>query len=159
VVNLRFLDKFIFMEKQFQLFLRLALSASYLSAVADRFGFWGAPGSAGVAWGNWENFVDYTGSVVGFLPQQWSGFLAIVATVLEIILPIFLILGYQLKYTSMVSGLLLLGFALAMTLSFGVKTPLDYSVFTGAAASFLLSRVSGGYGLDGYLARRSVGSV
>ena len=30
-------------------FLRIALSASYLSAVADRFGAWGGPGSPGVA--------------------------------------------------------------------------------------------------------------
>ena len=138
------------MEKQFQLLLRLALSASYLSAVADRFGFWGAPGTAGVAWGNWENFVNYTSSVVGFLPEQWGGFLAIVATALEIILPVFLILGYQLKYVSIASGCLLLGFALAMALSFGIKTPLDYSVFTGVAASFLLGRVAGGFGLDGF---------
>jgi|SRR6218665_121962 len=138
------------MEKQFQLLLRLALSASYLSAVANRFGFWGAPETPGVAWGNWKNFVDYTASVVVFLPEQWDGFLAIVATVLEVILPVLLIVGYQLKYVSIASGLLLLGFALAMTFSFGIKTPLDYSVFTGAAASFLLGRVEGGFGLAGF---------
>lgn len=125
-----------FMEKHFQLLLRLALSASYLSAVADRFGFWGAPETTGVAWGNWENFVNYTCSVVGFLPTQWSGSLAIVATALEIILPIFLIIGYQLKYVSIVSGCLLLGFALAMAVSFGIKAPLDYSVFTGLRLRF-----------------------
>ncbi|SDJ24753.1 hypothetical protein [Flavobacterium noncentrifugens] len=142
------------MEKQFQLFLRLALSASYLSAVSDRFGYWGAPGTTGIAWGNWENFVNYTNSVVGFLPQQWGGFLAIAATVLEIILPVLLIVGYRLKYISMASGLLLLGFALAMTFSFGIKTPLDYSVFTAAVASFLLSTISPAYSIDNYLAKR-----
>jgi hypothetical protein len=30
----------------FQLFLRVALSISFLSAVTDRFGIWGNPGSA-----------------------------------------------------------------------------------------------------------------
>jgi len=144
------------MEKQFQLILRLALSASYLSAVADRFGYWGAPGTTGVAWGNWENFVNYTNSVNGFLPQQWGGYLAIAATALEIILPVLLIVWYQLKYVSIASGLLLLGFALAMTFSFGVKTPLDYSVFTGAAASFLLSTVSHAYSVDAYIAGKSL---
>lgn len=142
------------MEKQFQLLLRLALSASYLSAVADRFGFWGMPGTPGVAWGNWENFVSYTNSVNGFLPQQWGGFLAITATVLEIILPVLLIVGYQLRYASIVSGCLLLGFGMAMTLSFGVKTPLDYSVFTAAAASFLLSIIPGDYSVDHYLGKK-----
>lgn len=32
------------------LLLRLALAASFLAAVADRFGLWGAPGAPGLAW-------------------------------------------------------------------------------------------------------------
>lgn len=44
-------------QNQFpQLFLRLAISFTILSAVADRFGFWGDNSS----WGNWGNFVIYT---------------------------------------------------------------------------------------------------
>ena len=42
------------------LVLRIVLGITMLSAVADRFGLWGAPGSNVVAWGNWENFVIYT---------------------------------------------------------------------------------------------------
>jgi len=33
-------------------FLRLALGISFLSAVGDRFGFWGAFGQSHVAWGD-----------------------------------------------------------------------------------------------------------
>lgn len=40
--------------------LRLALAAGFLSAMADRLGFWGRPGAAGVAWGDWARFITYT---------------------------------------------------------------------------------------------------
>ncbi len=39
-------------------FLRIALAISFLSAVADRFGLWGSPGAANVAWGDWPTFVE-----------------------------------------------------------------------------------------------------
>jgi uncharacterized membrane protein YphA (DoxX/SURF4 family) len=122
-----------------QAFLRLALSISYLSAVADRFGLWGAPGTPGVSWGNWQNFVAYSNSVNSFVPPFLGNVLAIVATTLEVILPALLLTGYKIRLASMASGIVLLLFALAMTISFGMKAPLDYSVWTGAAASFLLS--------------------
>lgn len=137
-----------------QVFLRIALSVSYLSAVADRFGIWGAPGSKSVSWGNWDNFVAYSNSVNSFASPAIGTLLAYVATALEILLPVLLLIGYKLKWISLFSGVLLLGFALAMTLSFGLKAPLDYSVFTGAAASFLLSTLdSYKYSLDNYLAK------
>jgi uncharacterized membrane protein YphA (DoxX/SURF4 family) len=122
-----------------QVFLRLALSVSYLSAVADRFGLWGAPGTPGVSWGNWQNFVAYSNSVNSFVPPFLGNVLAMVATTLEVILPALLLIGYKIRLASMASGIVLLLFALAMTISFGMKAPLDYSVWTGAAASFLLS--------------------
>jgi hypothetical protein len=43
-------------------FLRIALGISFLSAVADRFGLWGAYGQPNVAWGDFSRFVAYTGS-------------------------------------------------------------------------------------------------
>ena len=36
--------------------LRWALAVTILSAVADRFGIWGPPGSANVSWGDWPHF-------------------------------------------------------------------------------------------------------
>ncbi|HEX7869593.1 MAG TPA: DoxX family protein, partial [Chryseobacterium sp.] len=61
-----------------QLFLRLAISVSMLSAVADRFGFWGKNS----AWGNWENFENYTKQLTFFLPESLSVFSAYSATFL-----------------------------------------------------------------------------
>jgi hypothetical protein len=39
-----------------------------LSALADRFGLWGKPGTPSVAWDNWANFVTYRGKFTWFLP-------------------------------------------------------------------------------------------
>jgi hypothetical protein len=52
-----------------RLFARLALGASFLSAVADRFGLWGPYGAKNVSWGNFSHFVEYTGAVNVSLPQ------------------------------------------------------------------------------------------
>ena len=41
-------------------FLRLALGISFLSAVADRFGFWGVYGQSNVAWGNYARYLSPT---------------------------------------------------------------------------------------------------
>jgi len=38
-------------------FARLALGFSFLSAVADRFGLWGAYGAPHVAWGDFGRFI------------------------------------------------------------------------------------------------------
>ena len=118
-----------------QLFLRLAIAVTMLSAVADRFGFWGENS----AWGNWENFEKYTRQLTFFLPEILSTFSAYTATFLEIILPLMLIFGFKTKIAAYGTGFLLLIFALSMTIALGIKAPLDYSVWVGSAAAFLLA--------------------
>ncbi len=125
-----------------QLALRIAISLSFLSAVADRFGFWGKPGSDSVVWGNWQNFVDYSNTLNFYLSPQLGEIAAVVATVLEIVFAVLLIFGFKTKLTAVASGVLLLIFALSMTTSIGVKAPFDYSVWTSAIACFLLSSAS-----------------
>lgn len=118
-----------------QLFLRLAISVTMLSAVADRFGFWGDNS----AWGNWENFEKYTRQLTFFLPETLSTFSAYTATFLEMLFPLMLILGFKTKIAAYGTGFLLLVFALSMSIALGIKAPLDYSVWVGSAAAFLLA--------------------
>ena len=118
-----------------QLFLRLAISVTMLSAVADRFGLWGDNS----AWGNWENFEKYTQQLTFFLPEMLSTFSAYAATFLEILFPLMLILGFKTKIAAYGTGILLLVFALSMSIALGIKAPLDYSVWVGSAAAFLLA--------------------
>jgi hypothetical protein len=48
--------------------LRFALGAGLISAVADRLGLWGAPGSSSVTWGNMANFETYTKKLAPWCP-------------------------------------------------------------------------------------------
>lgn len=121
------------------LLLRLALGIAFLSAVADRLGFWGNPESALTAWGNWDNFLGYTSTLTFGASGILLQILAVLATVLEAVLGILLILGYKTKQSALLSGFLLLTFGLCMTLSTHFKYAIDYSVFTAAFAAFLLS--------------------
>lgn len=139
----------------FQLFLRLALSCSFLSAVADRLGIWGKPGDAYIAWGDWEHFILYSNAVNSYAGPQLSSLLAFIATGLEILLPVLLLCGYKTRLASIAAGILLLAFGLAMTLSFGIKPSLDYSVWTGSAAAFLLGCFNSyPYSIDNLLLKR-----
>lgn len=120
-------------------FLRFALAAGFLSAVADRFGLWGQPGSPHVAWGSFENFTNYTATLNWFVPASLIPAVAWIATILEFVLAIFLVIGFKIKETAFASGILLTLFFLTMTISSSIKAPLDYSVFTSSAAAFLLA--------------------
>jgi uncharacterized membrane protein YphA (DoxX/SURF4 family) len=120
-------------------FLRFALGFSFLSAVADRFGLWGAFGEPHVAWGTFARFVAYTGTLNWFLPRAAVPTLAIVATCAETLFGILLVLGWQTRTTAFLSGVLLLLFAVTMTVALGIKAPLDASVFSAAGGAFLLA--------------------
>ena len=126
-----------------QWFLRVALAAGFLSAVADRFGFWGPAGAPNVAWGAWQPFVDYVAKLNWFAPPASTPILAWAATVAEVVLAIGLLIGWQVRWFAVAAGLLLLSFAITMTLALGVKAPLDFSVFAAAGGAFLLAASSG----------------
>lgn len=120
-----------------QLFLRVALGASLLSAVADRLGLlWGEKAS----WGNWENFAAYSAKLTFYLPSFLHGAAAVVATALEIIFAVMLLIGYKTRLAALFTGILLLVFALSMTFALGANSALGYSVWIGSAACFLLRK-------------------
>lgn len=73
------------------------------------------------------------------MPAFIVPFLAWAATVAELIFGISLILGLRLRWTALCSALLLAMFGTAMATSFGIKSPLDYSVFSASAGALLLA--------------------
>lgn len=121
-----------------QWFARYALAIAFLSAVADRFGLWGAPGSPNVAWGEYGKFLEYTAVLAPWASKAMLPFVGGIATGLEVLLAIALIIGFRVKETALASSLLLLTFALSMAFTVGIKAPLDYSVLSASAAAFLL---------------------
>lgn len=119
--------------------LRIALGLAFLSAVADRFGLWGAPGSPNVAWGDFNSFLEYTGRLLWFLRPTMVAASGWVATVLEIVFAIGLLSGYYVRWFALASSLLLLAFAISMTIALGPEPAFSYSVWTAAASAFLLA--------------------
>ncbi|CAN5533234.1 hypothetical protein BH09BAC6_BH09BAC6_04360 [soil metagenome] len=121
------------------LFLRLAIGSGYLWEVADRLGCWGGNGQPHVGWGDWMHFTAYARQVMSFLPAGIIPTLAVAATIGEAVFGLLLITGLFTRIAAVGSGLLSCCFALAMAISFGIESPLGYSVFTLSAASLLLA--------------------
>lgn len=125
-----------------KLFLRLSLSAGFLSAVADRFGWWGTSYSV---WGNWNTFLDYTQLINPWFPIGLIPALGALVTGAEVLFAFLLLIGFKTEMIARLSGYLLLAFGLAMTFSTGIKGAFDYSVFSASAAAFALSLLKDKY--------------
>ena len=118
------------------LYLRIALGAAFLSGIADRFGlYWGR----NVGYGNFDGFMQYTAKVNSFMPAFTIPFLGWAATAAEFGLGLALILGIWPRWVALGSAVLLALFGIAMAISFGIKSPLDYSVFSASAGALVLS--------------------
>ena len=122
--------------------LRLMLAAAFLSAVGDRLGAWGPHGSPHASWGDWQHFRAYADRLNWYMPSSIRPAAAVLATAGEAIFAVALITGFRLREAAVGSGVLLTIFAISMSLVLGIKAPLDYSVFTAAAAAFSLAVVS-----------------
>jgi putative oxidoreductase len=118
---------------------RFALGAAFLSGIADRFGLYGG---RNVGYGNFDGFVQYTAKVNSFMPAATIPFLAWAATAAELFLGVTLVLGLWPRWVALGSALLLVTFGVAMAISFGIKSPLDYSVFSASAAALLVAVLS-----------------
>lgn len=127
-------------ERLGMLYARMALGAAFLSGVADRFGlYWGR----NVGYGDFAGFVRYTARVNSFMPPAAIPFLAWAATAAELFLGIALVVGIWPRRVALGSALLLALFGVAMAISFGIKSPMDYSVFSASAGAVLLALYHG----------------
>jgi uncharacterized membrane protein YphA (DoxX/SURF4 family) len=113
---------------------RTALGVAFLSAVASRFGLWDKT----LDLKHFANFMQYAAEVNSFLPSATIPFVAWGATVAETSLGILLVLGLWPRWVSLSSAILLAMFGTAMAISFGIKSPMDYSVFSASGAAALL---------------------
>jgi hypothetical protein len=75
----------------------------------------------------------------------------------EIVVALGLLIGWQLRWVALAGGLLLLSFAVTMTIALGIKAPLDFSVFGAAAGAFLLAAIRGESEQGSELAKRRSG--
>jgi len=122
-------------ERAGVLYARVALGAAFVSAVASRVGLWDKT----LDLKHFANFIAYTAEVNSFLPRAVIPSVAVAATVCEASLGILLILGLWPRWVSLASAALLAMFGAAMAISFGLKSPMDYSVFSASGAAVLLA--------------------
>jgi uncharacterized membrane protein YphA (DoxX/SURF4 family) len=113
--------------------LRLSLAAAFLSAVADRFGWW-EPFRQG-SWGSMGAFADYTHQLVPFASGWFLTVIVWGATAAEATLGVLLLTGWRPKLVGAASCLVLTVFGVAMAVSLGIASPLSYSVFSAASAA------------------------
>ena len=113
----------------------MALGAAFLSAVAGRFGLW----QGTLDWEYFAKFQQYAAQVNSFMPSSVIPLIAWTATVAETTLGVLLILGLWPRWVSLASAALLAMFGTAMAISFGLKSPMDYSVFSASGAAGLLA--------------------
>src|SRR6184192_3768982 len=107
---------------------RIALGAAFLSGIADRFGLYRG---RNVGYGDFAGFVRYTAKVNSFMPASTIPFLAWAATIAEFFFGMTLILGIWRVWVAVGSAVL--------SISFGIKSPLDYSVFSASSAALLVA--------------------
>jgi uncharacterized membrane protein YphA (DoxX/SURF4 family) len=139
------------------LLLRIGLGAGFLSAVADRFGLWGAFGQPNVEWGNFSRFLEYTHTLNWYLPARLVPPVGIIATGAESLFGLLLLVGWHTRAAALSTGLLLLTFGVAMTLSLGVKAPLNFALLTGVGGAWLLANCeSFPFSVDELLSRRTI---
>lgn len=121
------------------LFARVALSAGFLAAVADRFGLWGPVGTGAVAWGDLDAYQQYVHELAPYLPVMLVGVVGWIATVAEIVVGLALLLGVATRWAAAASAATLLVFGLSMFFFSDYEAPLGMSVFSAAAAAALLA--------------------
>jgi uncharacterized membrane protein YphA (DoxX/SURF4 family) len=113
--------------------LRLSLAAAFLSAVADRFGWWEPFGQG--SWGSMDAFTDYAHQLVPFASGWLLTVIVWAATATEATLGLLLLTGWRPKLVGAATCLVLIVFGTAMAISLGAESPLGYSVFSAASAA------------------------
>ena len=119
------------------------LAADFAGAVADRFGAFGPPGAAGVSWGSWPAFVDYTRVLLHGVPEPVALMAAVGATGIEVALVAVLLSGRQRRWVGKAAAALLTVYLVAMASSVGCSEVARYALPIVIGGALLLSACPG----------------
>ncbi len=119
--------------------LRIFIGFAFMGAICDRLGLFGGPGTHGVSWGNFKNFVAYTAQVNSFLPAALIPSLAAIESIIEGALGAAMMLGFGVRKVTLASAALLCCLGLAMTISLGPASQFPFAVFVLTAGALVLS--------------------
>jgi len=135
-----------------QLLLRFSLGIGFLLPVLDRIGYFGDPGTQNVFWGDWTSFAAYANLLMPYLDLQMASYVGFVATVLEVVFGILLIIGYKTRFVAYGSFMLTMIFALSMMFFLHFRAPFNSSVFVVSLSSLLLaSSTTFRWSVDAYI--------
>ncbi|NJI73255.1 DoxX family protein [Sphingobacterium kitahiroshimense] len=139
-----------------QLLLRYSVGIGFLLPVMDRLGYFGAPGETNVIWGNWTSFVAYTHQLMPYVDLKTASFFGFLATAIEIICGILLLVGYKVRYAALASFGLTFIFAISMMFFLHFRAPFNFSVFVVSFSSLLLSTLPHfSWSIDNYFYQRN----
>ena len=112
--------------------LRVSLATAFLSAVADRFGWWAPLGQG--SWGSMGAFAAYTHQLVPFASGWLLSVIVWASTAAEVILAVLLLIGWRPALVGAATCLLLIMVGTGMAVSIGLEAPFSYSDFSAASA-------------------------
>ena len=104
------------------------LALDFAGAVADRFGVYGPPGAAGVSWGSWAAFTDYTATLLPAALNPLARPAAVLATAVEVGLAVTLLLGWQRRWVGKATAGLLTVYLVTTWVALGPAEVARYAV-------------------------------
>ena len=119
-------------------FAKVGLAISYLSAVFDRFGFWGHLGETGVSWGSMTQFFKHVSILCPWAPENMIPVIGWVVTVLEAVIALSYIINTKNKIINYANIFLLILFIISMSIFQSIKMMINFNVIVCFALSLLI---------------------
>ena len=128
----------IFFAKGGIYFAKVSLAISYLSAVFDRFGFWGHFGETGVSWGSMTQFFKHVSTLCPWAPENMIPVIGWVVTVLEALIALAYIINAKNKIINYANIFLLILFIISMSFFQSIKMMINFNVIVCFSTALLI---------------------
>ena len=128
----------IFFAKGGIYFAKVSLAISYLSAVFDRFGFWGHAGETGVSWGSMTQFFKHVSILCPWAPENMIPIIGWVVTVLEAVIALSYIINANNKFINIANIFILILFIISMSLFQSIKMMINFNVIVCFSTALLI---------------------
>ena len=128
----------IFFAKGGIYFAKVSLAISYLSAVFDRFGFWGHFGETGVSWGSMTQFFKHVSTLCPWATENMIPVIGWVVTVLEALIALAYIINAKNKIINYANIFLLILFIISMSLFQSIKMMINFNVIVCFSTALLI---------------------
>lgn len=119
-------------------FAKVGLAISYLSAVFDRFGFWGHLGETGVSWGSMTQFFKHVSTLCPWATENMIPVIGWVVTVLGAVIALSYIINVKNKLINISNIFLLILFIISMSLFQSIKIMINFNVIVCFSTALLI---------------------